>query len=347
MFLNKKRGLGSDIWSAGVIVYYLATQKLPFDSTEAILKLEPAPLPNTFTDEFKSIIFGMLNKNILFRPNAETILTKIFQDFPQIEISIAPKNIVLSRNAEPRSGILNYFTKVCYHDFLKLCRIETDSKYHEHSFQLFSNSDRDFVALENNAFSQITFHNNMIVVKSYSMQSGKGCFPVSWQLEGKNESDNWILIDKREKVQEMKEKDKLIVFTLQKEMMISSLRLTILDSTGKYGFCHLKSFELFGEITHKDSTLRELLTKQIKLDIVTLITFNFSITSHLGLFTFFSNVSLKDRNDVFEVYSSQTKPNSTSQNLLLWNDEEWQAESEDDISLFILFRFPFLLRLAG
>jgi hypothetical protein len=111
----------------------------------AIPKLEPAPLPNTFTDEFKSIIFGMLNKNILFRPSAETILTAIFQDFPQIGISIAQKNIVLSKNSEPQSGIIEFFTEVCYHDFLKLCQIETDSEYPERSFQLFSNSYRDVV----------------------------------------------------------------------------------------------------------------------------------------------------------------------------------------------------------
>jgi hypothetical protein len=194
----------------------------------------------------------MLNKNILFRPSAETILTAIFQDFPQIEISIAQKNIVFSGSSEPRSGILNYFTRVCYHDFLKLCQIETDSGFHERSFRLFSNSFRNCAVLQNNAFYQITFNNNKILIKSYLMQSEEYYFPVSWQLEGKNEYDSWILIDKREKVQEMEEKDKLIVFTLQKKMLISSLRLTILESTSKYGFCRLKSFELFGEIIHND-----------------------------------------------------------------------------------------------
>jgi hypothetical protein len=178
------------------------------------------------------------------------------------------------------------------------------------------------------------------------MQSEEEEFPVSWQLEGKNESDNWILIDKRENVEEMKEKDKLIVFTLQKEMLISSLRLTILESTGYY--CRLKSFELFGEITHNDSTFQELLTKPIKMDIVTPITFNLSITSSLGLFSFFSQRSLKDRNDVFEIYSYQTKPNSTSQNLLFWNDEEWQAKPKyGSVYLDIEFRFPFIIKLTG
>jgi hypothetical protein len=179
------------------------------------------------------------------------------------------------------------------------------------------------------------------------MQSKEKYFPVSWQLEGKDESDNWILIDKREKVQEMKEKDKLIVFTLQKEMLISSLRFTILESTGEYGFCYLKSFELFGEITHNDSILRELLTKPIKMDIVTPITFNFSITNSLGLFHFFQQFSMKDRSDVFEISSNDTKPNSTSQNLLFWNDEEWQAKEKYSVYLFILFRFPFVFKLTG
>jgi hypothetical protein len=180
------------------------------------------------------------------------------------------------------------------------------------------------------------------------MQSARINFPVSWQLEGKNESDNWILIDTREKVQEMEEKDKLIVLNLQKEMLISSLRLTILNSTGKYGFWCLKSFELFGAITHNDFTFQELLTKPIKMDIVTPITFNFSITSQLGLFHFFQQFSMKDRSDVFEIFSYHTKPSSTSQNLLFWNDEEWQAEYEySSVSLYIDFGFPFIFKLTG
>jgi serine/threonine protein kinase len=91
MFLNKKRGLLSDVWSAGVIVYYLATQKLPFDSEDAIKNSEPAPLPNTFTTEFKDLIRNMLNKNILYRPSAETLLSTIFQIFPQIVTNFSPK----------------------------------------------------------------------------------------------------------------------------------------------------------------------------------------------------------------------------------------------------------------
>jgi hypothetical protein len=178
------------------------------------------------------------------------------------------------------------------------------------------------------------------------MQSENENFPVSWQLEGKNEFDNWILIDKREKIEEMKKKDKLIVFTLQKEMLISSLRFTILESTNR-SYCYLKSFELFGEITHNDSTLQELLTKPIKRDIVTPITFNFSITSSLGLFHFFQQFSMKERSDVFEVYCDYTKPNSTSQNLLFWNDEELQTKNKYSVYLYIQFRFPFIFKLAG
>jgi serine/threonine protein kinase len=347
MFLNKKRGSGSDIWSTGVIIYYLATQKLPFDSIEAILKLEPAPLPNVFTEEFKNLVFRMLNKNILFRPSAVTILTAIFQDFSQIAMNNTPQNIVFNAHSEPQSGILDYLTRVCYQDFLKLCQFETDNEWRiEEGFRLFSNSSRDRIYLQNEKFYEISFPQNNILLKSYSIQSEKEDFPVSWQLEGKNESEKWILIDKRENVEEMKEKENLMVFTLQKEMLISSLRLTILESTGYYS-SRLKSFELFGEITQNDYTLQTLFAKPIKMDIVTPITFNFTHFTSIGLFNYFTNRSLKDRNDVFEIFCGDTKPNSTSQNLLFWNDEEWQPKSEYSVGLFLKFKFPYMFKLAG
>jgi serine/threonine protein kinase len=107
MFLSKNRGLASDIWSVGVIVYYLATQKLPFDSTEAILNSESSPLPKTFTPKFKNLVESMLKKNLVIRPSAELILVTIFHDFRKLFLVFIQRTS-FKRNPEPRSGINDF-----------------------------------------------------------------------------------------------------------------------------------------------------------------------------------------------------------------------------------------------
>jgi hypothetical protein len=143
----------------------------------------------------------------------------------------------------------------------------------------------------------------------------------------------------------MKQKEKLIVFTLHNEIICSSLRFKVLQSTS-FG-CDLKSFELFGEIIQQNSSLQTLLSKPIKMEIGTPIKFDFSEESIIGLFYFFEKVSLKDRNEVFEILSYDSKPHSTSQSLLFWNEEEWQAEILWGVYLYLSFKFPFVFQISG
>jgi hypothetical protein len=156
------------------------------------------------------------------------------------------------------------------------------------------------------------------------------------------------LIDKREKVEEMKEKEKLIMFTLQKEILIKSLRFTVLESTNEY-CSFLKSFELFGEITQNDLSLQKFLAKSTKMDLITPIAFKYDEFTSIGFFHFFENFSLKDRSNVFEIFSWHTKSNSTSENLLFWNDEECQADSGEfsNVGLEIYFKFPYAFQPKG
>jgi serine/threonine protein kinase len=118
MFSNKQRGLQSDIWSAGIIVYYLATGKLPFDPSnletlkQQILNLEPPVLPQNYTNEFKSIVMVMLNKNSSFRQTAETLFHGILQDFPQYSTSSSQHCLRTQQQTEKWYFELLFFTLV-------------------------------------------------------------------------------------------------------------------------------------------------------------------------------------------------------------------------------------------
>jgi hypothetical protein len=177
------------------------------------------------------------------------------------------------------------------------------------------------------------------------MQSTKFCFPISWQLECQSDSEDWILIDQQSNVSEMKEDKKIMAFTLQNEIVCSSLRFQVLESTGLG--CYLKSFEIFGVIIDKDSSLQDFLLKPIKMNNDFPITFEFTESCQDGFFKFCENLSLNDRNNLFEIYSSETKSNSISQILLFWDEEEWQANNDPDVTVWILFKFPFLFQMTG
>jgi serine/threonine protein kinase len=111
MLFTKKQYFSSDIWSVGVIIYYLANQKMPFDSFDAILNSDPAPLPTTFTNEFNSLVSRMMDKNCLTRPNTETFLDVFFENFPETASTfpeIYSTIIFLTENSESQNGIVNY-----------------------------------------------------------------------------------------------------------------------------------------------------------------------------------------------------------------------------------------------
>jgi serine/threonine protein kinase len=64
MFSNGLHTTSSDIWSAGIIAYNLATHKFPFYSDnfenlkQIIFESEPKPLPIKFTSKFRDILWA-------------------------------------------------------------------------------------------------------------------------------------------------------------------------------------------------------------------------------------------------------------------------------------------------
>jgi hypothetical protein len=181
------------------------------------------------------------------------------------------------------------------------------------------------------------------LLTAYSIQSGKEYFPISWKLEYLNESNNWIVIDKRENVNEMKEEGKLVCFKLQKDILCSSLRLTVVKSTNEK-CSYLSSFELFGSICDPNAILPQLIEIPKVITLATPMTFDFSTTEHNGLFNFFQTCSFKDRNNVFSINGAGTSKNSSVQNLLFWGEENWEAKYA---YLSLSFKFPWIFKIFG
>jgi NIMA (never in mitosis gene a)-related kinase len=172
MFVDGIHGMSSDIWSAGIIAYYLAAQKLPFESKDPnklkdlILNSELPSLPTTFPNEFRGIVASMLLKNHLMRPTADNLLVSIRQNLTPF-------------GSDSFKCILNFFSQFHFHDFIKHCQFKTYSKYHEDSFGLFSHRFRSYIWLETNKFFQISFTQSKIVLKAYLIKCPKIRFPLS------------------------------------------------------------------------------------------------------------------------------------------------------------------------
>lgn len=93
MVEGKPYSTKADIWALGVVLYQLASFKLPFEANSLpvlalkILKGSFPPLPSHYSKDFKALLLQMLQVDQKKRPSLETILLKpfIFKLLPKEE----------------------------------------------------------------------------------------------------------------------------------------------------------------------------------------------------------------------------------------------------------------------
>lgn len=72
----------TDIWALGCLTYEIASQKMPFSAKNInslklkIMKSDPKPIPNFYSNELQAIIARMLDKNFFQRPSANDLLNQ-------------------------------------------------------------------------------------------------------------------------------------------------------------------------------------------------------------------------------------------------------------------------------
>jgi serine/threonine protein kinase len=310
IFLDKPRATHSDIWSAGVILFYLATQQLPFKTENSdslkqqILNSKIPEMPEIFSKEFQNIIYLMLRRNFRNRSTAEKLLAVIGEDFPQIP----------AVHTFQTDRILENFRQVRFSDFTKFCEFDSND-FHEGSFLLFSSFFRNQIELETNKFYQINFKKNQILLTSYSIKSETRNLPISWEIETLINSNVWIIVDQLTNFEEMKVPEKEMVFNLAQPLLCSTLRITFLESTGEYSVS-ISQIELFGSIIDDQKVLQNFFKRTQEISIVKQMTFNFSDSDHNGLFKFITLGSLNKCKEKVSTICPYSKKNSLSTNLM-------------------------------
>jgi hypothetical protein len=306
---------------------------------EQLILISKIPeIPEIFSKEFQKILCSMLNKNLHYRPSAEKLIIRIREDFPQFSTFHTFKT----------DRILENFRQVCLTDFIQLCEFDSnDLDYYEDSFFLFSNFFRNQLLLSKNKFYHINFKKNQILLKAYSIKSGTRDFPLSWKIESKNQSNDWIIVDQQTNVEEMKVPRKEMVFNLIQPLLCSTLRITFLESTSKY-YVSISQIELFGSIADDQKVLQNFIKRTQEISVEKQMTFNFDNFGHNGFFKFLALGSLNKCNDIVSIESLYSKKNSLSTNLMNWDDQNWEGEEYfGSSSFYIHFKFPWIFRLFG
>lgn len=92
IYFNQHLGKARDIWSVGILIYLLATNKLQYFSNDhqqlnlLIANSEFPSIGNNFTLNLKHILSMMLDKSPQNRPSASQLIESIKQNFPFINL---------------------------------------------------------------------------------------------------------------------------------------------------------------------------------------------------------------------------------------------------------------------
>jgi hypothetical protein len=166
------------------------------------------------------------------------------QSFSSPAAESAPTSLQLNFEINPQNPtvIFDDFIRMLFHDFIQLYKCQNVSGYCNYPFQN-----------QIQYHQTISFTQNKILLKAYSIQSGSRWFPITWKVECLNESEHCILINQREEVKELQEPRKLICFTLQRKVLCSTLRFICLKNSDERGIAIFSSFDLFGKIINNNT----------------------------------------------------------------------------------------------
>lgn len=132
---GEKYTLYSDIWAVGCIIYQLCAKKPPFDEksyialVQAIRAAKPAPLPDVYSPELKSVIASCLRVNPDRRPETGALL-----NLPIIRLMRKEKEVLdLGKSLRSKEELIAQKAKEIEHAYARLeqekaaFKVETDN----------------------------------------------------------------------------------------------------------------------------------------------------------------------------------------------------------------------------
>jgi hypothetical protein len=173
------------------------------------------------------------------------------------------------------------------------------------------------------------------------LKSSDECFLTGWKVETSIDGIDWDLVDRHESNDQLSLPEKIGLFPLSEIIPISFLRLTFLLETSKYGQILLEAFEIFGEITG-DKNLQLLISLSREISVPSFIQFDFTDKDHFGLVNFFQDCSIKQRHEIFSIWSPNSENGNYSEMLIEWNEETWFGERFD-----VVFKYPWIFQIDG
>jgi hypothetical protein len=224
---------------------------------------------------------------------------------------------------------------------------DTSSDNLEAPFDLLTCNYQKQIFLHANKIFQFSFKQNLIAINGYSIESGDDRFPTGWKLEYSVDPQKWDIIDIKLNVEELKEPKKIIWIQLEKQFLCSHLRLTFLSSTSEYGGVWLTSFDIFGKIIDHNSILQNLVPIQNEVRISPPIVFEFKKANQFGFFKYIESFSIKIRSEIFSLRSTYSEKNSSVQNLIHWDEENWKAKNNSSVSFEVEFKLPWVFKPFG
>jgi hypothetical protein len=232
------------------------------------------------------------------------------------------------------SGVFEFLRKLTFPQFLS--QVEATS-FSGHHWRTFLSTSSTFLAyFDINDSFEFHFSNLQFEIISFQFRSDL----QEWMIEGSNNRRNWTTLHRGRNGGGMQQ----LAFEPVNFGCFNNLRIINCSSFKS----KIKSFEIFGSIHLKDSSLNlSKLTKASKVQLNISTIYSFSFNERFGFMSFLLMLSAKDAIENFDIYESSSSINSTIFNLLKNDKSCWISKNHPNTFLSINFHFRWKFHITG
>jgi serine/threonine protein kinase len=278
--------------------------------------------------------FLIQNSHFQFQSNLQVNQFPPQSQFQQI---VSPQQLITPSPQIPTSQIqiLNFpiqnrkdgiFEFLCQLSLSELINELTIDCSHNNPFWIFKMISLNSVCFcdtnpDSTKYFQISFKNFQIQINGYLIKCGN-YYLRNWKLEG-IVSQNHIILDEQQKNNVLSKENSQSSFNLNQSFLTSSIRLTQTGPNSKGNSdIWIEFFDIFGQIN--SLYLQNLISKsRLSISSSNIFEFNYSTTSHSGLFNFLMSIPWKETLKIFQLYNAICEKDCFPMNLLFWNNDSF------------------------